>query len=223
MAESVNNIERFRKARGWSRPVLAKLMDTSPQQIERLENGNRRLSAKWIDLAANAFEVQPADIITASASEFVPTAEPDRLPTRTIGAGEMVEVTQLDLSLPMGSGATIDDYVEEEPVSFDLAYIRAFTRTPPARLRIARGVGDSMMPTLLPGDQVWIDSTRRNLDQSDKVWAVSINGAAAIKRLRPLRDGKVLVMSDNKTIGDYEVDADELLIAGRVIRFTRDI
>lgn len=144
-------------------------------------------------------------------------------PTRTAGAGETAEIIRLDLSLPMGQGATVDDYIEEEPVIFDLGYIRGFTRTAPSRLRLARGVGDSMMPTLLPGDAVWIDSTQRQLNQSDKVWAVSINGGAAIKRLRPLREGKVLVISDNKTIGDYEVDAEEIMIGGRVVRFERDI
>lgn len=223
MHESVNNIRQLRESKGWSRPTLAKLMSTSPQQIERLENGDRRLSQKWIDLAANAFAVLPADIITPLLKEHVPSSMSDDMPTRSIDAGETVEVTQLDLSLPMGSGATIDDYVEEEPRIFDLAYIRGFTRTPPARLRIARGVGDSMLPTLLPGDEVWIDSTQRILNQSDKIWAVSINGAAAIKRLRPLRDGRVLVMSDNKAIGDYEVGLEEILLGGRVIRFTRDM
>lgn len=152
-----------------------------------------------------------------------PPAQPDQPPARTADGGEVVEIIRLDLSLPMGSGATIDDYVEEEPVTFDLGYIRSFTRTPAHRLRIARGVGDSMTPTLLPYDLVWIDGTQTNLNQSDKVWAVSINGAAAIKRLRPLKGGRVLVISDNPVIDNYEVDADEIRIGGRVIRFARDL
>jgi phage repressor protein C with HTH and peptisase S24 domain len=150
-------------------------------------------------------------------------AELVTVPDQQGGDTETAEIIQLDLSLPMGPGATVDDYIEEDPRTFDLAYIRGFTRTPPHRLRIARGVGDSMFPTLQSADEVWIDSTQRTLNLSDKIWAVSINGGAAIKRLRPLRGGKVLVMSDNKTIGDYEVDADELLIGGRVIRFARDL
>lgn len=63
---SVNNIEKLRLSRGWSRPALAKLMGTSYQQIERLEKGDRQLSQKWIDRAAAAFGVEPAAIITPS-------------------------------------------------------------------------------------------------------------------------------------------------------------
>lgn len=142
---------------------------------------------------------------------------------RTVDAGETVQIARLNLSLPMGQGATVDDYIEEEPFTFDLGYVRSFTRTPPSHLRLALGVGDSMFPTLMSSDLVWIDSTQRILNQSDRIWAVSINGAAAIKRLRPLRDDRVLVMSDNKAIGDYEVGRDEILIGGRVIRFARDV
>lgn len=217
---SGNNIQSLRETKGWSRPKLGELMNTSGQQVERLEKGQRRLTQDWIERAAQALGVTPSEIIEASSSA---ASEPDRPSTRSVDAGETAPVIRLDLSLPMGSGATVDDYIEEEPLLFDLAFLRSFTRTPPARLRLARGVGDSMMPTLLPGDAVWIDSTQRVLNQSDKVWAVSINGGAAIKRLRPIRGGRVLIISDNKAIGDYEVDADELLIGGRVVRFERDL
>lgn len=149
--------------------------------------------------------------------------EPDQPKIHSADSGEMVEIIKLDLSLPMGPGATVDDYIEEEPVSFDLGYVRGFTRTPPHRLRIARGVGDSMFPTLNSNDLVWIDSTQTYLNQQDRVWAVSINGAAAIKRLRSLKDGRVLVISDNPTIDNYEVGGDEIRIGGRVIRFSRDL
>ena len=148
---------------------------------------------------------------------------PDQPLTRSADAGETVEIIKLDLSLPMGPGATVEDYIEQEPLKFDLAYIRGFTRTPAHRLRIAAGVGDSMFPTLNSADLVWIDSTQTMLNQTDKIWAVSINGGAAIKRLRPLRDGRVLIISDNSVIDNYEVDADEILIGGRVIRFSRDV
>jgi len=220
---SVNNIAQLREAKGWNRPDLARRMGTSAQQVERLEKGQRRLAQKWIDLAALAFGVEPADIISPLPESGV--VRSDSAPTRSLDAGETAEIIRLDLSLPMGPGATVDDYIEEEPLTFDLAYIRGFSKTPPSRLRIARGVGDSMWPTLQSYDEVWIDSTQRTLNMTDRVWAVSVNGAAAIKRLRPLKGGKVLVISDNPGPGheNYEVGADELLLGGRVIHFGRDL
>lgn len=216
----MNNIEKLREARGWARPELAKRMGTSPQQVERLEKGQRKLSQEWIDKAAHAFSVTPADII----SEGVSLVLPEQPPVRSVDGGEVVEIARLDLSLPMGPGATVDDYVEEEPIAFDLGYLRSFTRTPPHRLRLAAGAGDSMLPTLLPNDLVWIDTTQNQLLHADRIYAASINGGAAIKRLRPVAGGsKVLVISDNKTIDPYEVDAADVVIWGRVIRFARDL
>jgi phage repressor protein C with HTH and peptisase S24 domain len=195
-------------------------MGTSPQQVERLEKGQRKLSQEWIDKAAHAFSVTPADII----SEGVSLVLPEQPPVRSVDGGEVVEIARLDLSLPMGPGATVDDYVEEEPIAFDLGYLRSFTRTPPHRLRLAAGAGDSMLPTLLPNDLVWIDTTQNQLLHADRIYAASINGGAAIKRLRPVAGGsKVLVISDNKTIDAYEVDANDVVIWGRVIRFARDL
>ncbi len=195
------------------------------------ENGTRGFDADTARKYGRAFKVRPGWLLGFESSESgaEPSAtrtEPASDAPRTVAAhagDETVEIVQLDLSLPMGPGATVDDYIEETLLRFDLDYIRTFTRTPSNRLRLARGVGDSMHPTLVSSDLVWIDSTQTMLNQQDRVWAVSINGAAAIKRLRALKEGKVLVISDNPTIGNYEVDSDELLIGGRVIRFARDL
>lgn len=149
--------------------------------------------------------------------------EPEQPVIRAADGGDTVEIVKLDLAFSMGAGANVDDYVEEERVSFDLGYVRSFTRTAPDMLRIAKGVGDSMHPTLNSADLVWIDTTQRTLNQADRIWAVSINGAAAIKRLRPVAEGRILVVSDNPAVDNYEVNPDELRIGGRVIRFARDL
>lgn len=220
---SVNNLAALREAKGWSRPQLGERMRTSGQQIERLEKGQRKLTQDWIDRAALALGVEPAEIITPLGREVVPQA-PDHVPTRSVGSGETAQLLRLDLSLPMGPGATVDDYVEEEPVETDIGYMRLFTRTPVHRLRLARGIGDSMFPTLQSNDEVLIDTTQNQLLHSDRIYAASINGGATIKRLRPIDGGRrVLVIPDNKVIPPYEVEASEVRIWGMVIRFSRDV
>lgn len=151
-------------------------------------------------------------------------AKSDYLPTRTASNGaELAEIIQLDMSLSMGNGTHIDEYVEEIIHIFDLGYIRGFTRSHADRLRIARGIGDSMIPTLLPSDEVWVDTTQTVLNLQDKIWACSIRGGGAIKRLR-IGDGrKVIVLSDNPSVPEDIVDADEVRIFGRVLRLVRDL
>jgi transcriptional regulator with XRE-family HTH domain len=68
-----NNIQAMREQRGWSRPELARLAGTSPQQIERLEKAQRRLSDVWLERIALAFKVQPYELIAPAA--LLPTEE----------------------------------------------------------------------------------------------------------------------------------------------------
>lgn len=213
-------IRTIREGMGLKQDEFAEQLGTTQGTVSRWERGSKP-EFSYLQAIAGLAKTSVDKLL---ATDPLPPPKLADLPsTRAVDSGEAVEIIQLDLSLPMGPGATIDDYIEEEPRLFDLAYIRGFTRTPPHRLRLARGVGDSMYPTLVSSDLVWIDSTQTNLNQQDRVWAVSINGAAAIKRLRSLKGGRVLVVSDNPAIGNYEVDADELLIGGRVIRFSRDL
>ena len=237
---SVNNIQAFREARSWSRPHLARLMDTTPQQVERREKGMRSLRQDWIDRAAKAFGVDPEDIIKpqaqserASATELheervqfqrAPvTSQADEPKTWRVDGGEVVQLQKLDLSLSMGPGTLIDDYVESEPVSIDLAFIRAITRSPPERLKLVSGIGDSMYPTLNWGDVIMIDTTDRGLGKQDGIYWIDLYGAAGLKRLRTVGPGRILVKSDNPTVGDQEVDAADLRIEGRAIWVARGL
>lgn len=212
-----NNIAALRKQRGLSQTDLATQIGTTLNMLGKLERGDRTLDTVWMEKIANALKVDTRDLIG-------PAPASDHVPVRSVDAGETATLARLDLSLPMGPGASVDDYVEDEPVLFDLGYLRAFSRTPAHRLKLARGVGDSMSPTILPNDEVLIDTTQNQLLHSDRVYAASINGGAAIKRLRPIEGGRrILIISDNKTIEPYPVDAEEVRIWGRVIRFARDL
>lgn len=142
---------------------------------------------------------------------------PDLAPTRVVDGGDTADIIQLDLSLPMGPGAEIDDYIEEVAVRLDMGLLRSFTRSPFHRLRLLKGIGDSMEPLLKNGDLVLIDTTYTQLDFEDKIWAVRIRGLGAVKRLRSAPKGKVRIISDNPAIPNDTVDANEIAIMGRVV------
>jgi len=170
-----------------------------------------------------------ADLAGTSIEDFKekpwspPTKVAETPATYLVDQGETVEILAMDLSLSMGPGTNIEDYYEETPVRFDLALLRQLTRSPPERLRLARGIGDSMFPTLLSNDRVMIDTTQRMLNLNDRIYAVSLYGAGAIKRLRTVGPNRVLVISDNPNVENQEVDADDIQIAGRVIWFFREV
>lgn len=225
-------IARSDRTRDYFDGLLRQKLATSGKPLWDIERGKtKKPNPKTLRAIEEVLGYDPdflVDLVHPREQQLVPASntktDSSTLPSRSIGAGETGAIIKLDLRLPMGPGATVDDFVEEEPIEFDLAYIRSFTRTPLARLRIAQGVGDSMFPTLVSADLVWIDTTQNQLLHSDRIYAASINGGAAIKRLRPIDGGKrVLVISDNKTVDSYEVDAKDVAIWGRVIRFARDL
>jgi phage repressor protein C with HTH and peptisase S24 domain len=202
--------------------VAARLKIPSAR-VSEMRRRDRRVQPDEMEPLAKLLKLSEDESKAPNFGGYIGTPA-DQAPTRSTDAGETAQLLRLDLSLPMGPGATVDEYIEEEPVEFDLGYLRAITRTPVHRLRLARGVGDSMFPTLQSSDEVLLDTTQNQLLHSDRIYAASINGGAAIKRLRPIEGGKrILVISDNKTIDPYPVDAREVVIWGRVIRFARDL
>lgn len=215
--EAVEIFERLDEL-GLKQSDLARALGLEENKISKVKAGIRQFKAGEVLKARQWL----ANVTDKRAAGYRP-AEPDLPLTHSASAGDVAEIIQLDLTLSMGPGTDIDDYIEETRLQFDLDYIRSFTRAPPHRLRLARGVGESMFPTLLTNDSVWIDTSQTTLNQQDRIWAVSLYGAAAIKRLRRLSDRTVLVMSDNPAVPDQEVDASDLLIGGRVIRFGRDL
>lgn len=217
------NVKALRSKLGLSQQAFADRLGVQQPYISKWESGAVVPLGDNIEALANlagcSFESFKAQPLAQSANITA-----DQPVIRSADGGETAQISRLDLSLPMGPGASVDDYVEDEPLEFDLGYLRSFTRTPPHRLRLAAGTGDSMFPTLISNDLVWIDTTQNQLVHADRIYAASINGGAAIKRLRPVAGGaRVLVISDNKTIDSYEVDANEVKIWGRVIRFARDL
>lgn len=222
-----NNIAALREAKGWARPEIAKRMGTTPQQVERLEKGQRGLTTEWIEKAARALGVPVGDIITPGAvSGAIAHIEPDRLPTRNASADDgTVDIISLDLSVSMGAGTLIEDMIEEEPVKWDIGHLRVLTRTPFHMLRQIRGIGDSMEPTLRTGDRVLIDTSERTLTRIHGIYWIDHFGAHGLKRLRAAAQGRILISSENKVAGgpDFEVAADELRIHGRAIWFGREL
>lgn len=191
-----------------------------PAAYRHHEGGVRSFDVETAVRYARAFKVSAAWLL---GLEDEPSHKAPAAPPRAASNDDTVEIVQLDLSLSMGPGTLIDDYVEGRPVRFDLVFIQSITRTTSDRLRLVRGIGDSMYPTLNGGDAIMIDTTQRSLARQDGIYWVSIYGAAGIKRLRSIGPKKVLVVSDNPAVENYEVDANDVRIEGRAIWFARDL
>lgn len=223
-----------REALGWSTTTLAdharalahaegNMIALTQQTISGFEQGEAKRIPQWMRYVRKAFDgdvAKPAPTITSKLA-VQRQQEPDQPPMRKADEGT-VSLKVVDLNLAMGDGGNLDDWADEESVEFDLNLLRSITRSPAARVIVVRPRGDSMFPTLLNGDWVLIDTTQRTLNLDDKIWACSVYGAGAVKRLKAIGKSKVEVRSDNPIAGNREVDAGDLVILGRVIWIGRE-
>jgi len=194
---------------GRSQKELADAIGIDADKVSKTKSGQRQLKAPEL-IRANEWL---ARLEGAENQRSISPAATD----------DTVEIAQLDLSLSMGPGTLIEDFVEAEPVKFDLALIQSITRTPSDRLRLVRGIGDSMEPTLRTGDRVMVDINERALARINGIYWIDHLGTHGIKRLRAASRNKVMVISDNPHVPDFEADAEDLRIEGRVIWFAREL
>ena len=90
----------------------------------------------------------------------------------------------------------------------------------PRRVKVITCSGDSMVPTLQPGDVVFVD-TGVTCFQSEGVYVLVLQGRLLIKRLRMLFDGRLAIQSDNDKSYATEyisgAQAEQLTVSGRVL------
>lgn len=223
MAEGIinRNVKALRTSLGLKQEQFGELVGADQSYVSKWERGVEpatRSLARMAELAGVSAEQFMTQLWTPPVA-----ARPSEARLIAVDTGDVVSIQKLDLSLSMGPGTLIDDHVEAEPVAFDLAFIRTFTRAPSDRLRLVSGIGDSMYPTLNWGDAILIDTTDRALSKQDGIYWINLYGAAGIKRLRTVGPGRVMVKSDNVAVGDQEVDAGDLRIEGRAIWVARGL
>lgn len=142
------------------------------------------------------------------------TSGANELQARSMG---LALVPELELGYSMGGGSIFNDYRQTGFVPFQREWLRGFMRGTFADLFVARGEGDSMMPTMLDGDIVLIDTAQKSIDRQDRIWALSYGDLGMIKRVRRLPNGVYRITSDNPVVEPIEVADDEMHVVGRVV------
>lgn len=92
-----------------------------------------------------------------------------------------------------------------------------FTRTAAERVHWIKVRGDSMEPSLLPGDRVMVDTTDTSIAQGGIFVLRDPDGEIIVKRLHKLAGGIVDLISDNPKQGDRQVELSEIAVIGRVV------
>lgn len=136
-----------------------------------------------------------------------------------LGWSEFVQVPRYDIRASAGPGALVDGEHVLNHMAFRNDWLRHVLGLNPQRLALIDVDGDSMMPTLTHGDMILIDTTEGK-GVTEGIHVINLSGRLLVKRLRPLVDGSIEVISDNQRYATEMVSAmqfDQLKVVGRVV------
>jgi phage repressor protein C with HTH and peptisase S24 domain len=131
----------------------------------------------------------------------------------------LVSVKRHPVTVSAGPGAVVTEELGKPYFAFDERWLKALTPTPAASLSIVRVEGDSMSPTLNPGDEILLDLGDCADRLRDGIYVLRVDDALVVKRvaLNPL-GRRVTVQSDNPAYPDWpDCGIDEIQCIGRVI------
>lgn len=196
-----------------SRADIARVLDLAPARITEMYKGGRDLS----------FDEARKLILHYKLEDEVGQIEPPSLDDIAAEHG-LVLLDEVDLAL--GMGATYLDGGTPEVlgvVPFRSDWLRGLHEGPLDRLKVVRGKGDSMQPTILDGDIVIVDTAHRRIDDQDRIWALAYGDLGVIRRVRVTPRGTWMLMPDNQVVRPDEVTDGEAAVIGRVIWIGRRI
>jgi phage repressor protein C with HTH and peptisase S24 domain/transcriptional regulator with XRE-family HTH domain len=120
-----------------------------------------------------------------------------------------------------GGGAVVDTETVVDFLSFKAEWIRTQLNASPADLYLIHVEGESMEPTLRPGDVILVDHRQAAALPSDGVYVLRMDDTLLVKRLQRLPGAQVRVTSDNAAYQPFTVslaqERNEMEIVGRVV------
>lgn len=217
-------IDALLAEKGWSQAELARRIDVKSTTIWKLVSGATQSSRHLRDIARQLQTTE--EYLLGETDDPAPRAGEQRLewrgPPSELPDGTVM-IPQLDIGYSMGGGSVFEEYAQTAMVPFPREWLRPMIGGTFSDLFVARGEGDSMMPTLLDSDFVIIDTAQKTIVKQDRLWCLNYGDLGMIKRVRMQPDGGALIISDNPAVENFTAYDGEVQAIGRVIWIGRRV
>ncbi len=210
--------------RGWSHAELARRVGISPASVWKLVNGQANTTKYLRDIARHLGTTE--EYLLGETDDPTPRVGDKQLtwhgPPSEVPDGTVM-IPQLDIGYSMGGGTVFEEYAQTALVPFPREWLRPMIGGTFGDLFVARGEGDSMMPTILDSDFVIIDTAQKSIVKQDRLWCLNYGDLGMIKRVRMQPDGGALIISDNPAVENFTAYDGEVQTIGRVIWIGRRV
>jgi phage repressor protein C with HTH and peptisase S24 domain len=208
MPTFAKRLSSARNERGMSQTELAEAINAAQSTVASWERGKNEPDLKTIARLGRVVQKPP---------EWLAFAVSD-------ASQDLALVPEVDTRAPSGPGGLMDVYAgESEHVlrryGFPKGEFRQILGASPEGVAVIEVRGDSMLPTLAPGEKVFVDVTDRS-PSPPGIFVVWDGMGLVMKRVEfvPQSDPPtVRIMSDNGRYEAYTRTVDEAFIQGRVI------
>jgi phage repressor protein C with HTH and peptisase S24 domain len=210
---SKNTLENYET--GASHPnseYLNKLLDLypdiNPAWLLRGEGAMKRGDVRWNDRGPDDESIEAENALRRSDDQYC-------------------SIPLYDVSASAGHGALVEREQVVDFLHFKRSWVKTTLLASPGDLYLIHVQGDSMIPTLTPGDVILVDSRSRNAVTGDGIYVLQLDGTLLVKRLQRMPGNCVTVTSDNSIYQPMQIQLDRLpldfTIVGRVVWYGRRV
>lgn len=208
-----NLIKKFRKRAGYSQKEVAEALHVTQGAVSSWEAGRWEPDQTNLSALADLFGVSVDMLIGRQIIEPVPWKQVEEIPELQPEDEVMIPLVA---SLRCGPGSSGEPFTYIKPIPIPSSYVRRWGEG----LQAIIAVGESMSPTIIPGDMLICRPGEEW--ENGNVVSVNVDDNDMIKRIYSTPDGGVDLRSDNvsfPTIHFTQKDISDgrLHVLGRVL------
>jgi len=180
-------------------------------------------NTRSIEMVANALGVSREWLLTGLEDGEITRPDPQSTVARPQIFDNLRHVSVFDIDASAGDGAFLTDDEPIYEIGFPRELLGSLTQARNEEVAVIRVRGDSMLPTLMDGDQMLVDFTQRNTNR-DGMFILRYDDVLRVKRIdiNPT-NRRLRVKSDNPVYDTFEVNPADLDVVGRVVWIGRRV